>query len=117
MSRVKRGVAANKKRKRILKRAKGYSGGRSKLTTVAREAVERADRHAYRGRKERKRDFRMLWIARINAAGRINGVKYSELINLLSRQSVALDRKVLADIAVSDPAGFTRLVEFARVQA
>lgn len=117
MSRVKRGVAANKKRRRILKRAKGYSGARSKLSTVAREAVERADRNAYRGRKERKREFRKLWIARINAASREHGISYSRFMSGLRQANVEIDRKCLAQLALTDPGAFSKLAELARSQA
>ena len=117
MSRVRRGFKARRRRKKILKAAKGYRGGRSKLYRTARNAVFKAWTYAYRDRRNKKRTFRRLWIARINAASRINGLKYSEFIHLLSKSDVALDRKVLADIAVSDPAAFTRLVDFARAQA
>jgi len=117
MSRVRRGFKARRRRKKILKAAKGYRGGRSKLFRTAKNAVFKAWTYAYRDRRNKKRSFRRLWIARINAAGRLNGLKYSILIHLLGKGDVALDRKVLADIAVSDPAGFTRLVDFARAQA
>ena len=117
MSRVRRGFKARRRRKKILKAAKGFRGGRSKLYRTARNAVFKAWTYAYRDRRNKKRTFRRLWIARINAASRINGLKYSEFIHLLSKSDVALDRKVLADIAVSDPAAFTRLVDFARAQA
>ena len=117
MSRVRRGSKARQRRNKILKAAKGYRGGRSKLFRTAKNAVFKAWTYAYRDRRNKKRTFRRLWIARINAASRSNGVKYSELIHLLSKRDVALDRKVLADIAVSDPAAFTRLVEFASAGA
>ena len=117
MSRVRRGFKARRRRKKILKAAKGYRGGRSKLFRTAKNAVFKAWTYAYRDRRNKKRTFRRLWIARINAASRINGLKYSELIHLLGKGNVALDRKVLADIAVSDPAAFTRVVDFARAQA
>mgnify|MGYP001248741327 CR=1 FL=1 len=114
MSRVKRGVAAKKRRNRILKEAKGFTGARSRLLKTAREAVERAQRYAYRGRKERKRDFRSLWIARINAAAREHGLSYSRFIAGLKRAGVEMDRKVLADLAVAEPKAFSELVELAK---
>ena len=117
MSRVRRGFKARRRRNKILKAAKGYRGGRSKLFRTAKNAVFKAWTYAYRDRRNKKRTFRRLWIARINAASRLNGLKYSSMIHLLAKGDVALDRKVLADIAVSDPAAFTRLVDFARAQA
>ena len=114
MPRVKRSVAARKRRKRILKKAKGYYGARSKLYGVAREAVEKAALYAYRGRKERKRQFRALWITRINAAARLHGMSYSRLINGLHRAEIEIDRKVLADIAVHDPEAFGAIAEQAK---
>ncbi|MCB9728706.1 MAG: 50S ribosomal protein L20 [Deltaproteobacteria bacterium] len=117
MARVKRGFKARRRRNKILKAAKGYRGARSKLYRTARNAVFKAWSYAYRDRKNKKRTFRALWIARINAAARMNGIKYSELIHLLDRASVAIDRKVLAEIAVHDPQSFTRLIEHARAAA
>ncbi len=117
MSRVKRGVAAKKRRARILKEAKGYTGARSRLLKTAREAVERAWRYAYRGRKERKRDFRSLWIARINAAAREHGLSYSRLVHGLKQAGVEVDRKILAQLAVEDPKAFAQLAELARSKA
>ncbi len=117
MARVKRGFKARRRRNKILKAAKGYRGARSKLYRTARNAVFKAWSYAYRDRKNKKRTFRALWIARINAAARMNGIKYSELIHLLDRASVAIDRKVLAEIAVHDPQSFTRLIEHARATA
>ncbi|MCZ6463481.1 MAG: 50S ribosomal protein L20 [Proteobacteria bacterium] len=114
MPRVKRGVAARRRRKRILKDAKGYFGGRSKLHRVAREAVEKAWQYAYRDRKQRKRDFRSLWIARINAAARENGLSYSRLIRGLKNAGIEVDRKILAQLAVSDPKAFADLAEMAK---
>jgi large subunit ribosomal protein L20 len=114
MARVKRGFKARRRRNRILKAAKGYQGRRSTLYKTARAAVMKGWVYAYRDRKQKKRHFRALWIARINAASRALGVKYSELANLLSRSSIELDRKVLADIAVHDPAGFARIVAQAK---
>ncbi len=97
-----------------MKLSKGYFGGKSKLYRVAREAVMKSQRYAYVGRKLKKRDFRSLWITRINAAARINGMSYSTFMNGLKKANVALDRKVLAEIAVSDAAGFTALTETAK---
>ena len=114
MPRVKRGVPGAKRRKKVLKRAKGYYGGRSKLHSVAVEAVEKADKYAYRDRRQRKREFRGLWIARINAAARQNGVSYSRLMAGLKAAEIEVDRKVLAQIALEDPQGFTALAERAK---
>lgn len=114
MSRVKRGFKARRRRNKVLKAAKGMRGGRSKLFRTAKNAVFKAWGYAYRDRKQKKRQYRRLWIARVNAAARMNGMKYSDFINLLLKADVGLDRKVLADIAVHDPAGFGRLVHFAR---
>lgn len=114
MPRVKRGVPGAKRRKRVLKRAKGYFGGRSKLHGVATEAVDKADKYAYRDRRARKREFRGLWIARINAAARQNGVSYSRLMAGLKAANVEVDRKVLAQLALEDPQGFTALAEKAK---
>ena len=112
--RIKRAVNAVKKRRKILKLAKGYFGGRSKRYRVARQAVMKAQMYAYIGRKNKKRDFRSLWIARINAAARINGLSYSKLMFGLKNAGVTLNRKMLADIAVSDAAAFTALAETAK---
>ncbi len=114
MPRVKRGVPGAKRRKRVLKRAKGYYGGRSKLHSVAVEAVEKADKYAYRDRRTRKREFRALWIARINAAARENGLSYSRLMAGLKAAHVEIDRKVLAQLALEDPKGFQAVVAQAR---
>ena len=114
MPRVKRGVAAHKRRKRILKRAKGYRGARSKLHGVAREAVERAGAYAYRDRKQRKREFRALWIARINAAAREHGLSYSRMIFGLKAAGVEVDRKILAQFAMNDSKAFAQLAEVAK---
>ncbi len=114
MPRVKRGVPGAKRRKKVLKRAKGYFGGRSKLHSVAIEAVEKADKYAYRDRRQRKREFRSLWIARINAAARQNGVSYSRLMAGLKAAEIEVDRKILAQIALEDPQGFTALAERAK---
>ena len=114
MARVKRGVTARARHKKVLKRAKGYYGARSKVYRVAVQAVTKAGQYAYRDRRQRKRQFRRLWIARINAAARLSGLSYSRFINGLSKAGIEVDRKVLADIAVHDAAGFTALVEKAK---
>jgi len=107
--RIKRGYKARRRRKKVLKLARGYRGGRSKLFRTAADAVDKALMYAYRDRRVRKREFRKLWIARINAAARMNNLSYSRFINGLKKAGVALDRKVLADLAVSDPNAFSRL--------
>ena len=112
--RIKRAVNAVKKRRKILKLAKGYWGGKSKLYRVAREAVMKSQQYAYVGRKNKKRDFRRLWIARINAATRANGLSYSRFMHGLDLAGITLNRKVLADIAVKDPAGFAELCNKAK---
>jgi len=117
MARVKRSVPARKRRKRVLKRARGYYGTRSRLFRVARESVERAGRYAYRDRKQKKRQFRALWIVRINAAARENGLSYSRFMHGLREAGVEVDRKVLAQLAVSDPQAFAKLAELAKGQA
>ena len=117
MPRVKRGVAARKRRNRILEQAKGYYGARSKLLKTAREAVEHGWRYAYRGRKQKKRTFRALWITRINAAARENGLSYSKLINGLKSANVEVDRKILAQLAVTDPKAFGELADLAKSQS
>jgi len=114
MSRVKRGVPAHKRRNRILKRAKGYYGGRSKLHTVAKEAIEKASLYAYQGRKQRKREFRALWIARINAAAREHSLSYSRFMDGLNKAGVEIDRKVLAQLALDDPKAFGELASIAK---
>ena len=111
--RIKRGFKARRRRKKVLKLAKGYRGGRSKLFRTAADAVDKALMYAYRDRRRRKRDFRRLWIARINAAARLNNLSYSKFIHGLKLAKVDLDRKVLADLAISDPAGFTKIAELA----
>jgi large subunit ribosomal protein L20 len=116
MPRVKRGVTARKRRNRILNEAKGYYGARSKLFKTAREAVEKGWRYAYRDRKQRKRTFRALWITRINAAARENGLSYSRLINGLKQANVEVDRKILAQLAVTDPKAFGALADLAKSQ-
>jgi large subunit ribosomal protein L20 len=115
--RVKRGFKARHRRQKVLKLAKGFRGGRSKLYRTAAGAVDRALRYAYRDRKVRKRDFRALWIARINAAVRMHNVSYSKFLHGLKSANVGLDRKVLAELAVSDPQGFARIVRMALPQA
>ena len=117
MPRVKRGVAANKRKKRILRQAKGYYGARSGLLKTAREAVEKGWKYAYRDRRQRKRQFRALWIARINAAAREHDLSYSRLIDGLKKAGVEVDRKVLAQIAVDDPKTFGELVAKAKSAA
>ncbi len=114
MSRVKRGVTARARHKKILNLAKGYYGHKSKLYKVANQQVMKSLSYAYRDRKRKKRDFRRLWITRINAACRLNGLSYSRFINGLNKAGVSLDRKVLADIAVNDPTSFTAIVETAK---
>ena len=114
MSRVKRGVPGRARRNRTMKRAKGFTGGRSKLHTVAKEAVDKADKYAYRDRKQRKRDFRALWIARINAAAREHSLSYSRFIDGLKKAGVEIDRKVLAQLALSDPKAFGQLADLAK---
>jgi large subunit ribosomal protein L20 len=117
MARVKRGTKARQRRKKVLKRAKGYYGSNSRLFVTAQEVVDRAGVYAYRDRKVRKREFRTLWNQRINAAARMNGTTYSKLIGLLTKVGIALDRKVLADLAVNDPAAFTAVVHQAQAAA
>ncbi|HEY5622995.1 MAG TPA: 50S ribosomal protein L20 [Gammaproteobacteria bacterium] len=114
MARVKRGVVAKARHKKVLEQAKGYYGARSKTYRVAKQAVIKAGQYAYRDRRQRKRQFRALWIARINAAARIHGLSYSRLIHGLNRADIEVDRKVLADIAVHDPAAFAAIAEAAR---
>ncbi len=114
MPRVKRGVAAKKRRDRILRHARGYYGARSRLLKTAREAVEKGWKYAYRDRKQRKRQFRALWITRINAAAREHGLSYSRFMNGLQQAGVEVDRKVLAQLAVSDPKAFGDLAELAK---
>ncbi|HLT90779.1 MAG TPA: 50S ribosomal protein L20 [Woeseiaceae bacterium] len=106
MARVKRGVTARSRHKKVLDKAKGYYGARSKVFRVAKQAVIKAGQYAYRDRRQRKRDFRALWITRINAAARLHGLSYSRLINGLHKAQIDIDRKVLADIAVHDPEAF-----------
>jgi large subunit ribosomal protein L20 len=114
MSRVKRGNVARKRRKKILKLAKGFRGSHSKLFRTANQQVMKALRNAYRDRRKRKRDFRRLWITRINAAARMNGLSYSKLTHQLKQAEVGLNRKMLAQLAMSDPEAFTKVVEVAQ---
>ena len=110
MPRVKRGVTAHRRHKKIMKQAKGYYGARSRVFRVAKQAVTKAGQYAYRDRRQRKRQFRALWITRINAQSRANGMTYSRLINGLKRADIALDRRVLADLAVYDKEAFAAVV-------
>ena len=114
MARIKGGLNARKKHNRVLKLAKGYRGARSKQYRIAKQSVMRALTTAYAGRKERKRQFRQLWIARINAAARLNGLSYSKFMYGLKQAEVELNRKVLADMAVNDAEGFATLAELAK---
>ena len=114
MARVKRGVMARRRHKKVLNLAKGYYNARRKVFRVAKQAVIKAQQYAYIGRKQKKRNFRSLWITRINAAARSNGMSYSRFMNGLLKAGITLDRKVLADIAVHDAAGFTALTEKAK---
>ncbi|WP_409420072.1 50S ribosomal protein L20 [Pseudaeromonas sp. ZJS20] len=114
MPRVKRGVTARARHKKVMKAAKGYYGARSRVYRVAKQAVTKAGQYAYRDRRQKKRQFRQLWIARINAASRQNGLSYSRFINGLKKASIEIDRKILSDIAVHDKATFTALVEKAK---
>ncbi len=116
MSRAKRSVVSRARRKKVLKQAKGYYGARSRTFKVAKQAVIKAGQYAYRDRRQRKRQFRALWITRINAAARVNGLSYSRFMNGLSKAGVEVDRKVLADIAVHDAAAFAALAEQAKAQ-
>lgn len=114
MARIKRGVTSRRRHKKVLKAARGYFLGRSKLYKAAHEAVMHAMAYAYRDRRNRKRDMRRLWIMRINAAARLNGVTYSQLMHRLSVAGIAIDRKMLADLAVRDAGAFTKIVDAAR---
>ena len=114
MARVKGAIGAKKRHNRTLKLAKGYRGARSKQYRVAKQSVMRALTSAYAGRKQRKRQFRQLWIARINAAARMNGVSYSKLMHGLKLAGVEVNRKMLSEMAISDPAGFAALAELAK---
>jgi large subunit ribosomal protein L20 len=114
MARVTHAVASRRRRKKILKKAKGYRGARGKALRAARVNVERALQYAYRDRRVRKRQFRSLWITRINAASRMHGLSYSRFMDGLQKAGIDLDRKVLADLALNDPHGFAQIVELAR---
>jgi large subunit ribosomal protein L20 len=114
MPRVKRGVTARARHKKVIALAKGYRGRRKNVYRVAKQAVMKAGQYAYRDRRQRKRQFRQLWIARINAGARLNGLSYSKFMNGLKRAAIELDRKVLADLAVFDKAAFAQLVEKAK---
>lgn len=114
MARIKGGLNARKKHNRVLKLAKGYRGARSKQYRIAKQSVMRALTSSYAGRKERKRQFRQLWIARINAAARINGLSYSKFIFGLKQAGVEMNRKVLSDLAINDAEGFAKLAELAK---
>ena len=114
MARVKRGVVARRRHKKVLKKAKGYYGARSRVFRVAKQAVIKAGQYAYRDRRQRKRQFRQLWIARINAGARQHGLSYSRFINGLKKAQVEIDRKVLADLAVHEKGAFAALVEKAK---
>ena len=116
MARIKGGANAKKKHNRTLKLAKGYRGARSKQYRVAKQSVMRALASSFAGRRERKRDFRKLWIARINAAARINGISYSRLMHGLKLAEVDINRKMLSEMAISDPEGFAKLVEVAKAK-
>jgi len=113
MPRVKRGVTARRRKKRIFKQASGFRGARKKLNRTAQEAVDKALNHAYRDRRARKREFRALWISRINAATRLHNVSYSRFISGLNKAGIRMNRKVLSDLAISDPEAFGKLVEMA----
>ena len=114
MARIKGAMMTRKRRKKVLKLAKGYFGAKSKLFKTAQEAVMKSGQYAYIGRRQRKRDFRRLWIARINAAAKINGMNYSTFMNGLKKAGITMNRKMLAELAVSDAAAFTALVEKAK---
>ena len=114
MARIKGALATRKRRKKVLKLAKGYFGAKSKLFKTAKEAVMKSGQYAYIGRRQRKRDFRRLWIARINAAAKMNGMNYSTFMNGLKKAGITLNRKMLAELAVSDAAAFTALTEQAK---
>jgi large subunit ribosomal protein L20 len=114
MARVKRAVNAKKRHKKVLKQAKGYYGAKSKLFRTANQAVMKSLNYAYIGRKQRKRDFRKLWIARINAAARLNGMSYSRFIDGLKKANIEINRKMLSEMAIHDAEGFAKLVEIAK---
>jgi len=114
MARVKGALATRKRRKRVLKLAKGYRGAKSKQFRTAKQAVMKSLVYAYIGRKQRKRDFRRLWITRISAAAKMNGINYSQFMNGLKKAGISMNRKMLSEIAIADPAAFTALVEKAK---
>lgn len=114
MSRIKRSVNSKKRRRKVLKMAKGFFGARSRLLRTATEAVNKAMKYAFRDRRARKREFRQLWIARINAAASINNMSYSRLIDGMKKTGIELDRKILAELAVNDPQGFAQVVSIAK---
>lgn len=114
MARIKRAVNAKKKHKKVLKQAKGYFGAKSKLFRPANQAVMKSLDYAFAGRRQRKRDFRKLWITRINAAARLNGISYSKLISGLKKADVNINRKMLSELAINDPEAFAKLVDLAK---
>ena len=114
MARIKGAMMTRKRRKKVLKLAKGYFGAKSKLFKTAKEAVMKSGQYAYIGRRQRKRDFRRLWIARISAAAKMNGMNYSTFMNGLKKANITLNRKMLSEVAIADPAAFTALVEQAK---
>ena len=114
MARIKGGLNAKKKHRRILKLAKGYMGARSKQYRIAKQSVKRALAESYKGRKQRKRDFRKLWIVRINAAARMNDISYSRLMDGLKKSNIEINRKMLSEMAIHDPAAFAKLCETAK---
>lgn len=114
MARVKRGVTARRRHKKVLKQAKGYYGAKSKLYRTANQAVMKSLSYAFAGRKQRKRQFRKMWIARINAAARANGMNYSTFINGLKKANIEINRKMLSEMAIHDPEGFAKLIEIAK---
>jgi large subunit ribosomal protein L20 len=116
MPRSQNKTASHRRRKRVLKQAKGYWGARSKILTIAKHHLEKGMQYAYRDRKTKKRTFRQLWIARINAAARLNGTTYSRLMNSLNKKELAIDRKILADLAANNPPAFAEVVKFALAQ-
>lgn len=114
MARIKRGVSSHAKHKKVIKQARGYYGARSRLFKVAKQAIVRAGEYAYRDRRQRKRQFRLLWIVRINAAARLSGLSYSRLINGLNRAGIEIDRKMLSELAVNDLEAFSKIAEKAK---
>ena len=114
MARIKGAMATRKRRKKVLKAAKGYYGGKHRLFKTAKQAVMKSGQYAYIGRKQKKRDFRKLWITRISAAAKMNGMNYSTFMNGVNKAGINLNRKMLSEIAISDPAGFTAIAEKAK---